>query len=412
MDPDSWRIATIIISSIFCVVASLLTGADIRESSKADTSRFGLGVSVRTVTGILFAVILSSAASTLFFLLIAGIEVSEALKVLLAVLFALVHFSLFMMIPFFIGQAKSERLAPALEKFGLLPSLFAPLTQLLMLPSRIAVHLAGAEKDLTEVTEEDVMELVDTAEEDVIDSSQKEMIGNIFELDDVDCGDIAVHRTEIVGVPVESSIPQVVDVALESGYSRLPVYESSLDNIIGVCHVKDLLPHLSAGDDYLDLRTVMRPVLYVPETYKAYSLLRDFRQKKTHLAVVVDEYGGTAGIVTMEDILETIVGDIEDEYDTEEILMQLQPDGSLVSDGYAEIADVFEALGVELPEDADEEYDTIGGLLTDLLGYIPQKEDPEAECSFGGIHFTVMESDGKRITKVLSRVLEKEEDED
>ena len=410
MDPDSWRIATIIISSIFCVVASLLTGADIRESSKEDTSRYGLGVSVRTVTGILFAVILSAAASTLFFLLIADMDVSEALKVLMTALFELIHFSLFMMIPFFIGQARSERIAPSLERFRFLPSLFAPLTQLLMLPSRLAVHLAGAEKDLTEVTEEDVMELVDTAEEDVIDSSQKEMIGNIFELDDVDCGDIAVHRTEVVGVPVESSIPHVVDVALESGYSRLPVYESSIDNIIGVCHVKDLLPHLSAGNDYLDLRTVMRPVLYVPETYKAYSLLRDFRQKKTHLAVVVDEYGGTSGIVTMEDILETIVGDIEDEYDTEEVLMQPQPDGSLISDGYAEISDVFEALGLDLPEDADEEYDTIGGLLTDLLGYIPQKEESGAECTFGGIHFTVLDSDGKRITRVLSKVLEPEKE--
>ncbi len=408
MDPDSWRIATIIISSIFCVVASLLTGADIRESSKEDTSRYGLGVSVRTVTGIIFAVVLSAAATTLFFLLIEALELTDVLRILLTLLFTLVYFALFVMLPFFIGQAKSERLIPLLDKFRLLTALFAPLTQLLMLPSRLAVHIAGAEKDLTEVTEEDVMELVDTAEDDVIDSSQKEMIGNIFELDDVDCGDIAVHRTEVVGVPVESSIPQVVDVALESGYSRLPVYETSIDNIIGVCHVKDLLPHLSSGNDYLDLKTVMRPVLYVPETYKAYSLLRDFRQKKTHLAVVVDEYGGTSGIVTMEDILETIVGDIEDEYDTEEVLMQMQPDGTLISDGYAEISDVFEALGVDLPEDADEEYDTIGGLLTDLLGYIPQKEETGIECSYGGILFTVLDSDGKRITKVLSKVLEPE----
>ena len=405
MDPDGWRIAALIISSVSCIVVSLLTGADIRESSQEDTSRYGLGVSVRSVTGIIIAVVLSVIASMLFFSLLDGVAGSEILRIALSVLLSLLFFSLFILMPFFIGQARSEKLDSASAALRIPLAVMAPLTQILMLPSRLAVHAAGAEKDLTEITEEDVLELVDTAEEDVIDSNQKEMIGNIFELDDVDCADIETHRTEIVGVPVDTDIHDVVALAIESGFSRIPVYQDSLDNIIGVCHVKDLLPLLSDGREDQSLGKVMRPVIYVPETYKAYSLLRDFRQNKSHLAVVVDEYGGTSGIVTMEDILESIVGDIQDEYDKEENLLQLQEDGSVVSDGYAAINDVFEALGIEPPEDADEEYDTIGGLITDLLGYIPQEGD-SATCSYGGLDFTVLETDGKRISRVRSRTTE------
>ncbi|MBP0969606.1 MAG: HlyC/CorC family transporter [Oscillospiraceae bacterium] len=402
MDPDGWRIATLIISSVICIAASVLTGADIRESSQEDTSRYGLGVSVRAVTGILFAVILSSLASMHFFSLFRRIVSSDTAAMLLSLLSSTLFFSLFLMTPFFLGQARSDRLFPLPPAYRYILLLFAPLTQILMLPSRLMVHAIGAEKELTEVTEEDVLELVDTAEEDVIDSSQKEMIGNIIELDDVDCGDIATHRTEIIGVPIDCRIRDVVDTALESGFSRLPVYETSLDNILGVCHVKDLFP-LLADEDSRSLRKVIRPVLYVPETYKAYALLRDFRQKKIHLAVVVDEYGGTAGIATMEDILEAIVGDIQDEYDKEESLLEKQPDGSVISDGYAEILDVFSALGLEPPEDADEEYDTIGGLVTDLLGYIPGSGAKDS-CSYGGALFTVLEADGKRVTRILSSV--------
>jgi len=409
MDPVGWRIATIILSAFFCFLFSVLTGADIRGSSQEEISQYGLGVSVRSVTGIGLAAVLSIFASVTFFSIMNDV-LSTTLKASLATLpFSLLFLSLFFMMPFFIGQARSEKLAGNVAKAGKAAVILAPLTQLLMLPSRAALHLAGADTELTDVTEKDVLDLIDTAEEDVIATSQKEMIGHIFELDDVDCADIAVHRTEIVGVSADSSVPFVVDTALNSGYSRLPIYENSLDNIIGVCHVKDLLPHLSAGNDYLDLKSIMRPVIYVPETYKAYSLLRDFRQKKTHLAVVVDEYGGTSGIVTMEDILETIVGDIEDEYDDEEVYIQTDDDGNLISEGHAEILDVFAALGVEPPEDADEEYDTIGGLMTDILGYIPE-DDQNAVCSYGGLEFTALESDGKRITKVLTKILPAEED--
>lgn len=405
MDPDGWRIAALIISSVFCIVVSLLTGADIRESSQEDTSRYGLGVSVRSVTGIIVAVVLSVIASMLFFMLLDGVTGSEILRIVLSVLLSLLFFSLFILMPFFIGQAWSEKLYPLSSALAIPLGMLAPLTQILMLPSRLAVHAAGAEKELTEITEEDVLELVDTAEEDVIDSNQKEMIGNIFELDDVDCADIETHRTEIVGVPVDSDIQDVVDLAIESGFSRIPVFQDSLDDILGVCHVKDLLPLLASDQEDLSLDKVMRPVIYVPETYKAYSLLRDFRQNKSHLAVVVDEYGGTSGIVTMEDILESIVGDIQDEYDKEETLLQVLEDGTVVSDGYAEILDVFDALGVEPPEDADEEYDTIGGLVTDLLGYIPQAGD-SATCSYGGLDFTVLKADGRRIEEIHSKLSE------
>ena len=402
MDPDGWRIVSLIVSSVFCIVASLLTGADIRESSQEDTSRYGLGVSVRSVTGIILVILLSVTSTMLFFSLLDDVADSLVTRIVLSLLMSLLFFSLFVMMPFFIGQVNSEKLYAASSALSIPLRILAPFTQILMLPSRLAVRVAGAENELTEITEEDVLELVDTAEEDVIDSDQKEMIGNIFELDDVDCADIETHRTEIVGVPLDSDIHEVVDLAIESGFSRIPIYRDSLDNILGVCHVKDLLPLLASGQEGRSLQRVMRSVLYVPETYKAYSLLRDFRQSKSHLAVVVDEYGGTSGIVTMEDILEAIVGDIQDEYDKEDSLLQVLDDGTVVSDGHAEILDVFEAVGLEPPEDADEEYDTIGGLVIDLLGYIPQ-DGENVTCSYGGLDFTVLKADGRRISKIRSR---------
>ncbi len=250
------------------------------------------------------------------------------------------------------------------------------------------------------VTEEDVLELVDTVEElDVIDEDQKEMIGNIFDFVDVEAADIMTHRTEIEAVASDATIDDIIDISVKFGYSRIPVYEGSLDHIIGIAYVKDFLTYVGKNTASVKLRDHLRSTIFIPETRKAKELLVEFKQKKIQVAVVVDEYGGTSGIVSMEDILECIVGDIEDEYDEEEqTLISQASDGSLICDGYAEIEDVFERFGKEVPEEV--ECDTIGGLLCELLTRIPEP-DERASAEFDGLILTSLSSDERRIKGVM-----------
>lgn len=252
-----------------------------------------------------------------------------------------------------------------------------------------------------DVTEEDVLELMDTAEEQsVIDENQKEMISNIFEFDDVTAGDVMTHRTDLVAVPEGTTLAEAAKVACEEGFSRLPVYQKTRDNITGILYVKDLL--FLVRDQTEAGRTVqeyMRSVMFVPEACRAGELLRDFKKKHTQIAVVVDEYGGTSGLVTMEDILEEIVGNIQDEFDDEDEEM-LPCEGGFLCDGSLELEELFGAFDLELPEeDEDEDFETVSGLITQSLGRIPEPGEP-VEMEYNGVHFAVQEVDSRRIVKV------------
>ena len=200
-------------------------------------------------------------------------------------------------------------------------------------------------------TEEDVLSLVEDVEEDaLIDENQREMISGVFELDDIEAGEIMTHRTEVEAVEDDQLVCEVIPQAREKGFSRLPVYHESLDEIVGILHVKDLLGLIEdpAGGQ-LPIRQFVRPAMFVPESCRARELLVEFRAKRTQIAVVVDEYGGTAGIVTMEDILEEIVGNIEDEFDREE--QQIRPaEGGCIADGAADLEEVFAWFDLEPPE--------------------------------------------------------------
>ena len=214
---------------------------------------------------------------------------------------------------------------------------------------RWLARLGGADP----VTEEDLYELVDDADQqDLIDSSQKEMINNIIELADVTAGDIMTHRMDMVAVEEGSTCREVIAAALASGNSRLPLYRKTVDEVVGVLYVKDLLALFDEPDGLESpVRRFCRRAIYVPESRPASQLLLDFKNQHTLLAIVVDEYGGTAGLVSMEDILEEIVGDIQDEYDDEEA--ELSPDGDgFLADGALDLEDVFEAFGLECPASA------------------------------------------------------------
>ena len=259
---------------------------------------------------------------------------------------------------------------------------------------------AGLGNDET-VTEEDLFELVDDADEqDLIDTAQKTMITNIFDLSDVTAGDVMTHRTDMNAVNEHASCREAVELALSTGNSRLPVYRKSLDNVTGILYVKDLL-RLFDDPGVLERQVseFARKAMYVPESRPAGELTMDFKKQHTMIAIVVDEYGGTAGLVTMEDILEEIVGDIQDEYDTEEA--ELTPcEGGFLADGALDLEDVFEAFGMECPERTDEEeFDTVGGLIADRLGRIPENGEP-ATVQWGGLSFTCLEVRERRIQRV------------
>ena len=271
------------------------------------------------------------------------------------------------------------------------------------LPGPLSRLLAKAGLGNTEqVTEEDLYEMVDDADEqDLIDENQKAMITNIFDLGEVTAGDIMTHRMDMVAVDETASCRSVIAAAVESGNSRLPVFRKTVDEIMGVLYVKDLLC-LFDEPAALDgpVSRFVRKVMFVPESRPAGQLLLDFRRERTMIAIVVDEYGGTAGLVSMEDILEEIVGDIQDEYDDEEAELVAQGDGYAV-DGAIDLADVFEAFGMECPRpNEDEEFDTPGGLIIDKLGRIPE-EGEKAAVEWGGLRFEVLKAGERRVQRVL-----------
>lgn len=208
-----------------------------------------------------------------------------------------------------------------------------------------------------------------------LDAEEKKLIESVITFKDRIVREIMVPRVDTFALPASTSIAEAAKLSEIKGYSRIPVYLESIDNIIGILMYKDILPLYTKTEDRsaleASIQTLIKPVLYSPETKKISLLLQEFRYKQTHMAIVVDEYGGTEGIVTIEDILEEIVGEIADEYDTEEILFTMLPHGGWIVDARMSILDIEDQLGLKIPQDA--EYDTIGGYVFHRAGTIPSK---------------------------------------
>lgn len=278
---------------------------------------------------------------------------------------------------------------------------FSPITFLLIKASRLISRILGYNPNEAnvDITEEEIRMMVDDGTESGnIELSEREMINNIFEFDDRNAGDVMTHRTDVVSVSKKDSIENVIKLAIEEGFSRIPVYNDDIDDIVGVIYVKDLL-ELIGNTSYADkkIEDYMRPVLYVPESTRCRVLFKEFKDKKTHMAVVVDEYGGTAGIATMEDLLESIVGNIQDEYDEEEEEATKIDENTYSLDGGILVEDAEKILKIEL---SDDNSDTLGGLISNTLGIIPNEgETPSIVIS--NCKFTVMSVEERRITRVL-----------
>jgi len=246
------------------------------------------------------------------------------------------------------------------------------------------------------VTEEQLRYLVQVGEEEgVIEEDEREMIHSIFEFGDTLVREVMHPRIDIVGVPAEATINDALGLVMETGHSRLPVYEGSVDHVVGVVYVRDLLPALRQGRFDQSVLEVRRPAYFVPESKKVDELFREMQRNKVSMAIVLDEYGGTAGLVTMEDILEEIVGEIQDEYDLEEKPIQIVDDKTAIVNARTHIHEVNELLGLHLPEDG--EVETISGLIYTLMGRVPAQGDT---VSLPGAELRVEKTVGQRITKV------------
>jgi CBS domain containing-hemolysin-like protein len=208
-----------------------------------------------------------------------------------------------------------------------------------------------------------------------------------------------VPRIAIVGLPATATFDDAIDKVIEEGHSRVPVYETSVDEVVGILYAKDLLPFLkSDAEARPTLRTLLRTPVFVPESMSIDDLLHEFQRRKVHIAIVLDEYGGTAGLVTIEDLLEEIVGEIQDEYDVEEPLVETLDDHSARVDGRAAVDDLLEIWDLKLQLEDEDEYDTVGGLVYHRIGGVPQPGD---EVRVDGLRLTVESTDGRRVGKVL-----------
>jgi len=282
--------------------------------------------------------------------------------------------------------------------FRVVSWLLSPVVRLLVIFSRLAESLSGGEHPgvgVPSVTEEQIKTMVDAGEEEgVIEEDEKEMIFSIFEFGDTLAREIMVPRIDVAALDVTASLDEAIDVMLDKGFSRIPVYRDTIDNVIGLCYAKDLLRHLREGTTEGSLQPLLRPAYFVPESKELDELLQELQAQKIHLAVVVDEYGGMAGIVTIEDIIEEIVGEIQDEYDTEEPFAQLVDDTEAIFNARIDLDDVNKLLGANLPTD---EADTLGGLIYNELGKIPTVGDA---IHVDDLRIEVMSVSGKRIKVV------------
>lgn len=257
------------------------------------------------------------------------------------------------------------------------------------------------------VTEEEIRMLVDVGEEKgVIEESQKEMINNIFEFDDIVAADVMTHRTDVIAVDINDSYDKVVKTAIEQGYSRIPVYDDDLDDIKGILYVKDLLKYVGQDLPKRGIAHLMRKAYFVPESKRCGELFAEMTENRIQLAVVSDEYGGVAGIVTIEDLLESIVGSMQDEYDDEQDDFEQLNETTYTIEGITDIEEAEDELGIKLPQG---EYDTVAGMVLSMLGRIPD-ENEHPTVTVSGCEFTIESINDRRIERIKIVKLPKEEE--
>ena len=283
-------------------------------------------------------------------------------------------------------------LAPFIVAIG---RLFGPLAKTLVRVANVIMPGRGLPEGPF-ITEHELRALAEVAsDEDQIEEEEKELIHSIFEFGDTIVREVMVPRPDVVALEADKLLRDVQELVLEHGFSRIPVFTDDLDDVLGIVYAKDVLKALHQGKPETPLRDIVRDAHFVPESKKVADLLREMQHEKFHIAMVTDEYGSVSGLVTLEDLLEELVGEITDEYDTEEPELEEVGEGVYRVDGKMGIDEVNEMLDVELP---DEEWDTVGGLMLGLMGSIP---DEGEQVAFQDLTFTAERVNGRRIIKIL-----------
>lgn len=302
------------------------------------------------------------------------------------------------LVPEMIATHHSERLAlvlaPPLSIVAVITMPVVRLMEWVTLGIARALGLSGA-SSMPFVTEEEIKTMVDAGEEGgVIPEEEAEMIYSILNLGDTLAREVMVPRIDVVAVDVTTPMLEALDVLMEAGHSRIPVYRDTIDNVVGLLYAKDVLPYLRNGRIDVPLIEILREAYFIPETKNASDLLLDLQQRHVHIAIVVDEYGGMAGLVTIEDLLEEIVGEIQDEYDTEEPIIEFVNENEYILDGRVDLDDLNRLMNIEIPTG---ESDTLGGFIFSSLGRVPSVGN---QVTFDNLDFTVESVSGRRIQKV------------
>lgn len=263
---------------------------------------------------------------------------------------------------------------------------------------RITQALSGEPQSREELIEE----LRHAQTNGLLSNDTLSMVEGAIEVAELTVADVMVPRAQMVSLPLDAPLPQVLEIVIESGHSRFPVHAGDKDEILGILLAKDLLRCMQQGSAQ-DIRPLLRPVTMIPESKRLNILLKEFRLSRSHMAIVVDEYGGVAGLVTIEDVLEQIVGDIDDEHDDdddEQTLIQSGANGEFLVNALTPIAEFNERFGSDF---SDEEFDTVGGMVTSEIGHLPEVGE---EAVFGGFHFQVTKADARRVLQFSVRVHE------
>lgn len=276
--------------------------------------------------------------------------------------------------------------------------IFTKFANLLMIPLRVVVK-----SESKVVTEEEIKMMVNVGEEEgVLQEEEREMIHSVIEFGDTIVREIMTPRVDMVCVEQNASLDDILDIILTHGHSRIPVYEETIDKIEGFVHAKDIMKYFKKNHEDFSLIKIERPVLMIPETKKVAELFHEMRKEKMHVAIVLDEFGGTSGHVTIEDLLEEIVGEIQDEYDVEEPEYEKIDARSAVVDAKLNIEEANELLDIKLP--VEEGFDTVGGFIYSHLGHVPIEGE---QMTWGGVSFLVEKINGNRISKI--RIVKEEE---
>jgi putative hemolysin len=318
---------------------------------------------------------------------------------LLLALFTIVFGEL---VPKTITLAHPERVALLVARpIDILARILGPIVGFLTWCTRSITGLLGVKVTREAQMSVDELRLIIErgGEEGILEAEEEQMINAVIELGSRRLHEVMVPRIDIVGLPVTATFAEAVDTIVAEGHSRIPVYEESIDEVVGILYAKDLLRILQEPPEKRpEVRAILRPPVYVPESMSIDDLLHEFQRRKVHLAIVLDEYGGTAGLATIEDLLEEIVGEIQDEYDTEEpMVVRLSEDEARI-DGRADVGDLADTFGIEIELEDEDEYDTVGGLVFHRLGDVPQPGDA---VRVGELTVTVESVDGRRVDKVL-----------